>query len=245
MPRYSRIPAILRTVQHAQPKGQPKQGAPRLWNAKRRIKESQPVSPTALKEYRLDPENATAWRTETSPDVVKFIDQSNTDPQTGEPLPLEDSLLPDTIRSILRSPKTYFRHAENVPVHLRKQVYFPDFVVTMIRKPKDPPIFASFQVPLWFNKLDMKSYLKELYNVDVVHIRSFVLQKFLGRKKGSSKTKQGPWYRAPSEKRMKVTLVEPFQYPAELKDQALEGYVLPSHLPSHLTLLICTSMLLN
>ena len=201
MPRYSRIPAILRTVKHAQPKGAQAEHAPRLWNAKRRIRESQPLAPAELKDLQVK-RWTEAWRTQTSPDVVEFIDQ-NTITE------------PSAIKKILRHPARYFSRPHNVPTSSRQQVYFPKFKVAMVRKPHDSPFFASFDVPLWFNKLDLKSYLKELYNVDVVHVRSFVQQKALTRRNNPNRRRQGAWKRPQSGKRMKVQLVEPFEYPRE------------------------------
>lgn len=77
-------------------------------------------------------------------------------------------------------------------------------------------------MPLWFNKLDFKNYLKNVYNVDVIHIRSYVEQmrvkrqerrSILGFDKGN-----GRLYRPPSIKRMTVELVDPFVYPEEVED---------------------------
>lgn len=89
-----------------------------------------------------------------------------------------------------------------------------------MRTPNLPPRYAAFDVPLEFNKLDMKSYLKELYNVDVVHIRSVVIQSKVERKRGLSPTTAGPLFRPKSKKKMTVQLVEPFVWPDEITDMS-------------------------
>ena len=64
----------------------------------------------------------------------------------------------------------------------------------------------------------MKSYLKELYSVDTVHVRSFVTQRGLTRRQHPSQKKQGAWYRPESIKTMVVQLVEPFEWPKPVED---------------------------
>jgi len=87
-----------------------------------------------------------------------------------------------------------------------------------MRTPHLPPRYAAFDVPLDFNKLDMKSYLKQAYNVDVVHIRSTVIQQKVQRKPTSSPYSQGRLFRPKSKKKMTVQLVEPFIWPEPIKD---------------------------
>lgn len=62
-----------------------------------------------------------------------------------------------------------------VPPRGQKQVFLPNFVITFLRTPLKPPHFASFLVPLNLNKLDLKSYLYNAYNIRVLHVRSFVM----------------------------------------------------------------------
>jgi large subunit ribosomal protein L23 len=87
-----------------------------------------------------------------------------------------------------------------------------------MRTPHLPPKYAAFDVPLWFNKLDMKSFLKEAYNVETIHIRSTVIQGKVKRRPGGNPKSQGPLYREPSTKKMTVELVEPFTWPEEVTD---------------------------
>lgn len=217
MPRYSKIPAILRTATHAKPKLVTRKNTPRLWNAKRRIKDKLPLTPSQLAVLRTDPDS-TAWREQTSPDVVEFIDQNTYNAENTNTVSPDESLLKEEKAYLLRSPSKYFSRPHRVPLRSRKQVCFPTFVVSMIRKPNDSPYYASFRVPLWFNKLDTKDYLKSVYNVDVVHVRSYTVENTLRRAKHPNARKEGAYYRPKAEKRMKVQLVEPFQWPAEIKD---------------------------
>lgn len=88
----------------------------------------------------------------------------------------------------------------------------------MIRRPDLSPFYATFQVPLWFNKLDMKSYLKSAYDVDVVHVRSYIRQFGVANRPSYTKKSVGKWFRPQSEKRMKVQLVDAFEWPKEITD---------------------------
>ena len=94
----------------------------------------------------------------------------------------------------------------------------PKFSITLLRTPHLSPYYAVFQVPLRFNKLDMKSYLKELYDVDVVHIRSYTRQPKLERKESPRPNTVGGLYRPKSQKRMTAQLVDPFVWPKEIED---------------------------
>lgn len=208
MPR--RIPPILRTVRRGQHGPETvKVGQPALWNAKRRIKSSQGLAGRNKKAYEAHPDTFD-WRNSVSPDVARFVDQNPNLIQT-----------PEEKKAILNYPSKYFSRPHNVPTSARKQVYFPNFSVVLQRTPHLSPYYASFIVPLWFSKLDLKSYLKELYKVDVLHIRSWVMPSHKGRLPPLNPRSQGEAYRKKSPKKMTVQLVEPFVWPAEITD--LEG----------------------
>lgn len=78
------------------------------------------------------------------------------------PLPLP------TLRPLL--PKTFF------PPRGQKQIYLPNFTLTLLRTPHAPPHFASFLTPLNLNKLDLKDYLWNAYGLQALTVRSFVIQ---------------------------------------------------------------------
>jgi large subunit ribosomal protein L23 len=103
----------------------------------------------------------------------------------------------------------------------------------MIRTPNLPPKYASFWVPLRFNKLDFKNYLKNVYNVDVVHIRSYVQQQKPKNEEVPQRTSptqsKGRLYRPTAKKKMTVELVDPFVYPEEEKD--MSAYVYSDNIP--------------
>ncbi|RMZ75667.1 hypothetical protein DV737_g5168, partial [Chaetothyriales sp. CBS 132003] len=204
-PLPTRIPPILRTrtskIDH---RGELiRANTPRLWNAKRRIKTSHGLTPRQLLLYRDN--RLPTWRQHVSADVLAFIDAQ------------QPPLTPSQLLGLLRNPPLYFSHPHNVPPSSRKQVYFPSFAVTLTRTPHNPPSFATFYVPLWFSKLDLRSYLQNLYGVAVVSIRSFVTPS-----KIQADMRRGRRFldRAPSKKKMTVQLVEPFIWPDEVSDFA-------------------------
>lgn len=94
----------------------------------------------------------------------------------------------------------------------------PKDTVILLRTKHLGPRYASFIVPLHFNKLDMRDYLKSVYNVDILHIRSTITQAKIRQIPTMSKVGQGYWARSASQKKMTVLLVKPFVYPEEIKD---------------------------
>lgn len=90
--------------------------------------------------------------------------------------------------------------------------------MALVRTPFMPPRFATFQVPLEFNKLDLKDYLKNAYNVDTLKIRSYVEQQQPTRNLRFGKMGYGPLRRPKSKKRMMVELAEPFVWPPRPDD---------------------------
>ena len=59
----------------------------------------------------------------------------------------------------------------------------------------------------------MKDYLRSVYGVDVVHVRSAVFQAKIKRRETRNPYTNGQIYRPPSIKKMTVELVEPFVWP--------------------------------
>ncbi|OJJ50923.1 hypothetical protein ASPZODRAFT_21426 [Penicilliopsis zonata CBS 506.65] len=106
------------------------------------------------------------------------------------------------------------------PLSMRKQVFLPEFTIALIRTPFLAPRYASFYVPLNFNKLDMRDYLKRLYGVTTVSIRSFVEQQKITRMRPLGKFGYGRWRRPQSKKKMTVEMTEPFAWPEAPKDMA-------------------------
>ena len=80
----------------------------------------------------------------------------------------------------------------------------PNFVIALIRPSRFlPPNYASFMVPLWLNKLDLKDYLYHLYGLQCLSVRSYVIQQKIAEKRPYSRR----WYRPRSRKKMTVELV--------------------------------------
>ncbi|KAF2238971.1 hypothetical protein EV356DRAFT_225183 [Viridothelium virens] len=94
----------------------------------------------------------------------------------------------------------------------RKQVYLPNFTLTLLRTPHLPPTFASFITPLNTNKLDIRDYLFHVYGVTCVRVRSYIQQQ---RVRGGKRRK---WYRPRATKRMTVQMDKPFVWPEEPTD---------------------------
>jgi large subunit ribosomal protein L23 len=76
---------------------------------------------------------------------------------------------------------------------------------------------ATFNVPLTFNKLDLRDYLWNVYNVEVRSVRSFVNQMRL-RMKQLGNSQGGKWYRPRSQKMMIAELARPFVWPEMPED---------------------------
>jgi large subunit ribosomal protein L23 len=71
----------------------------------------------------------------------------------------------------------------------------------------------------------MKDYLRSVYGVEVLHVRSAVFQAQVKRRETKSKYSNGQLYRPTSTKRMTVELVNPFVWPEVEED--LTPYVVP------------------
>ncbi|KAK4943101.1 mitochondrial 54S ribosomal protein YmL41 [Elasticomyces elasticus] len=124
-----------------------------------------------------------------------------------------------SISTLLQNPVRFFSASANVPHETRKQIYFPDpsDAVVLMRTPHLGPRYAAFDVPRHFSKVDLRAYLKNVYNVDVLHIRSVVVQHKVERKDPTDPYTQGPLFRPPSSKKMTCQLAQPFVYPEEVE----------------------------
>ncbi|KAI5848229.1 hypothetical protein BZA05DRAFT_446527 [Tricharina praecox] len=98
-----------------------------------------------------------------------------------------------------------------------KAVYLPNFTISLVRTPHLPANFAQFVVPLNINKLDLRDYLKNVYDVDVYNVRSFIVQQKLQRTR-PERPEAVDYWRPRAVKKMTVELVKPFVYPAEPED---------------------------
>ncbi|EKD17452.1 mitochondrial 54S ribosomal protein uL23m [Drepanopeziza brunnea f. sp. 'multigermtubi'] len=97
-----------------------------------------------------------------------------------------------------------------------KEIYLPNFTLTLLRTPELPPTTASFEVPLNLNKLDIRDYLWNVYGVQVLGVRSYIQQQKVRQDKpGAQRVAQRKWYRPRAIKRMLVEMEKPFVWPAE------------------------------
>ncbi|CZR64638.1 related to ribosomal protein [Phialocephala subalpina] len=97
----------------------------------------------------------------------------------------------------------------------RKQIFLPNFTLTLLRTPNNPPTFASFIVPLNLNKLDLRDYLWNVYGVEVRGVRSYIQQQKVRQDKpGEKRPKPRKWFRPRAIKKMMVEMEKPFVWPA-------------------------------
>ena len=114
----------------------------------------------------------------------------------------------------------------------------PNFTLTLLRTPALPPTFATFIVPLNLNKLDLRDYLWNVYDIRVNSVRSYIqLQKMRQDKPGAKRPSPRRWHRPRSIKRMTVEMEQPFLWPEEPKD--FSAYVDPLWTESAIVVGIC------
>ncbi|PLN79164.1 ribosomal protein L23 family protein [Aspergillus taichungensis] len=110
--------------------------------------------------------------------------------------------------------------APSAPLAERKQVFLPNFTIALMRTPFLPPRYASFYVPLSFNKLDIRDYLQRVYGVGVLSVRSYVEQQKVTRLRPAGKFGYGKLRRPMAKKKMTVEMKEPFVWPDAPKDMS-------------------------
>ncbi|KAI0597865.1 hypothetical protein F4775DRAFT_557784 [Biscogniauxia sp. FL1348] len=97
-----------------------------------------------------------------------------------------------------------------------KKLFLPDHMITFLRPSANQPAqFATFKVPLRFNKLDLRDYLFHAYNVSVLAVRSHLKQQRVRRSKFHHRI-----YRPPPIKTMTVELTSPFVWPKQPVDKS-------------------------
>ncbi|KAI1817824.1 hypothetical protein GGS20DRAFT_456818 [Poronia punctata] len=90
-----------------------------------------------------------------------------------------------------------------------KQVFLPAHRITFLAPGKTtPPNFATFKVPLTFNKFDIRDYLLHVYRTPVLAVRSQLRAQRVRKSKV-----HGRIYRPPPIKTMTVELAQPFGWP--------------------------------
>ncbi|KAI9667468.1 MAG: hypothetical protein M1821_000284 [Bathelium mastoideum] len=98
----------------------------------------------------------------------------------------------------------------------QRQVFLPNFTLTLLRTPRLPPNFASFIVPLDINKLDIRDYLFHAYGITCLRVRSYVQQQRIQHGQTTlGRLKPRTWHRPRSVKRMTVEMDKPFVWPEE------------------------------
>lgn len=91
-------------------------------------------------------------------------------------------------------------------------IFRPGFTIQFNRTPNLSASWAQFTVPLWFNKLDLRDYLWNVYNVRTHGIRTYVLPSAIRPRKNPLPGKK-KLIRPQNKKRMTVELDNPFVWP--------------------------------
>ncbi|KXT08990.1 hypothetical protein AC579_71 [Pseudocercospora musae] len=99
----------------------------------------------------------------------------------------------------------------------QKELFIPNVSIAFIRGRS--PHEASFKVPLWFSKLDLRDYLWHAYQVEILAVRSYVKQsRVQSGKPNDIRPAIRRWHRPKAKKFMTVSLVHPFVWPERSKD---------------------------
>lgn len=66
----------------------------------------------------------------------------------------------------------------------------------------------------------MRDYMKQVYNVDIISIRSYVEQQKVTRERRDGRPGNGPLRRPKSKKKMTIEMKEPFVWPELTGDKS-------------------------
>ncbi|TKX19849.1 hypothetical protein C1H76_8047 [Elsinoe australis] len=105
-----------------------------------------------------------------------------------------------------------------------KQVFLPNFQITLLNTPQQSPYYATFLVPLNLNKLDLRDYLFHAYNLPVLSITSRIHQTTI-EKDGNPRIERpqpGHLFRPAPTKKMTVRMEKPFVWPEAPRDEELK-----------------------
>ena len=102
---------------------------------------------------------------------------------------------------------------QRMSLHSGQKLFFPNIIFRLVRS-NLPPNQALFRIPRNVNKLDVKAYLKAIYDVDVTDVRT---ANYLSKKttdiKVSTSTRRATSVRTPAFKRAIVTMTKDFVFP--------------------------------
>ena len=94
----------------------------------------------------------------------------------------------------------------------------PKVTMALLHTPNLSARWAQFEVPLSFNKLDMRDYLFHAYNVRIKSVRTFIPWVPVKRRMEKTKPGQRTNYRPKGIKKMTVELENPFAWPEVPED---------------------------
>ncbi|KAI9705410.1 MAG: hypothetical protein M1836_006165 [Candelina mexicana] len=114
---------------------------------------------------------------------------------------------------------TAWQSSTRQPRFGKKEIFLPNFTLTLLRTPFLPPTFATFVVPLHLTKIDVRDYIYHAYGIKALNVRSFVQQQKVRQGKPSSlKPAARQWFRPRAIKKMTVEMERPFVWPDEPED---------------------------
>ncbi|KAI1461360.1 hypothetical protein F4805DRAFT_279781 [Annulohypoxylon moriforme] len=93
------------------------------------------------------------------------------------------------------------------------KLFLPKFAIALLRKGGQRPNFATFKVPLRFNKFDIRDYLLHAYNIAVLNVRSQLKPRPPIRMRNRRIIRPSP------VKIMTVEMRQPFVWPERPADQ--------------------------
>lgn len=102
----------------------------------------------------------------------------------------------------------------------KKEIYLPDFTVAL-RRTRLPPQYATFEVPLNMNKLDMRDYLWHAYGVRALSLTSRVLPEAVREYRPGAERPVKTLFRPAAKKKMTVRMDRPFVWPPAPDKQVL------------------------
>jgi ribosomal protein L23 len=114
------------------------------------------------------------------------------------------------------------------------RIYLPNIIIRLVRNLTPPglpydPFIATFRIPTSMTKIDLRSYLKAVYDLDVSFIRTDIFQGNWRRvRRGRNNHRESVFWerRRGSEhdyKRAIVGLFEPFHYPDDVEEMKALG----------------------
>ncbi|KAF2152318.1 hypothetical protein K461DRAFT_293992 [Myriangium duriaei CBS 260.36] len=103
----------------------------------------------------------------------------------------------------------------------QKEIYLPDFTV-ILKRTRLPPQYATFEVPLEMNKLDLRDYLWHAYSIRTLGITSRILPNAVQESRPGVERPVKTLFRPAPTKKMTVLMERPFVWPAPPSKEVMQ-----------------------